>query len=147
MAFSYRWTSGALLAFIPVAAVVKQLSPRSWYAPPAPNVGTWDPCFLWEQIPQSVRIASLWFFAALVVVSVQGLRNRAAPRWLAAGALPALAVAEHERYRFLNCYGRVDKALFAGYTALIVVMFLHHVVQRPPVSGRRRPWPYSPRSG
>ena len=86
---------------------------------------------MWEQLPQSVRLGSLACLG-LPIVLVQGLRNRAAPLWLATAALVGFVItAHHWLWRVQTCYSTAGVTAFWIESAAICLMCLHHIVQRP----------------
>jgi hypothetical protein len=140
MAISYRLTSGAALVsltlpildmFLPPAP----LRPRS--IPPSGGAVAWDPCTLSVQLHPMYKLIALVFFGAFVVFILQGLRNRSGPRWLGVAGTLALSLwIESYWWRVSEgCVSNRSIAILLLWAGIAVLMFLHHVIQRP--SGER----------
>jgi hypothetical protein len=87
---------------------------------------------VWEQMPQSVRLATLALFLTAPVFLINGFRNASAPRWLAIAGLIALPITvNHRLWWVLSCYGPQARVWYFVEAGVIAIMFLHHIVQRP----------------
>ena len=125
MKISYRLTSGAALGVLALSIVAS-------FVAPAPRAAGFDLCDLLEPQwgPTIPKLATLVWLGAYVVFTVQGLRNRSGPRWLAIACVPALVltlVKESERARSF-CYTGTPIGLFIWFSA-VMIMFLHHAFQ------------------
>lgn len=130
MKIGYRVSSGAVL----VAWIVEMRLP----VPRHVQTGGFDPCYLWEQMPADEKLAVLVFFPALLVLLVQGLRNRPVPRWLAIAALVALGPVAKDLIRQQSLCGRQPNFGFYCWAGAVVLMCLHQMLQRPPnIAGNR----------
>jgi hypothetical protein len=131
MRVQYRYSSGAVLLIIVMPLASALLPIEALHRTESNSTsGTWNPCFMWEQVPPLVRISVLVYAVAFIVHLIQGLRNRAAPRWLGIAGLVSLAVtARSQLWRVMGCYSGFDKIAFFLYIAFLGLMFLHHVVQ------------------
>jgi len=87
---------------------------------------------MWVYYAPMCRLAAWSFLAAFVVFTVQGLRNRPGPRWLAIAGVPALgALIMSERWRIsAGCYTTAGLGLSSLWAAVVSLMFLHHAFQR-----------------
>ena len=78
------------------------------------------------------KMATLVWFGAYVVFTVQGLRNRSGPRWLAiaGGAAVVLSsLVEESRHIRSGCYTNDGLVLLLIWFGSAFIMFLHHAVQ------------------
>jgi hypothetical protein len=115
-----------VLLAVPIFSVIPQIHRT------ASSDWGWDPSFMWEQIPQTVRIATLVLFPSALVFVINGFRNASAPWWLAAAGLIALPiVVQHEMWRIVACYGQQARVWYFVEVGAVAMMFLHHIVQRP----------------
>jgi hypothetical protein len=132
----YRASAAAVLLSLALLIAIDFIPiklPPPLAKPGAEYTSSWDPCSTWEQIPQTVRLAALLFFGALVVNLVLGLRNRSAPRWLAIAGLISLALLLNRQFRrFPNCSDELHSAAGWVWILLVMLMFLHHAIQRLP---------------
>jgi hypothetical protein len=82
------------------------------------------------------RLVVLVCFAAFVLFTVQGLRNRPGPRWLAIAGLPALAATIMSDWWRISagCYSAGSVKLLFVWAAIVSLMFLHQAVQPRPRS-------------
>jgi hypothetical protein len=131
MKIPYRLTSSAALGAL-------ALSIAESFVPRAPRAAGFELCGLiddqWETMPKLVALVCL---GAYVVFTVQGLRNRSGPRWLAIAGVPALVLAlveQSERVRS-GCYTKAGLVWFLILLSAAMIMFLHHAVQ-PRIPGR-----------
>ena len=136
MRFSYRITSAFVIAaYVIFAASGLLFNPRPTTANETPveaDVVRVDPCMMWEQIPATVRISTLFCFGSVVVLLTQGVRNRSVPRWLAIACLMTLIpMANHELWRVQQCYTKLGKVGFWVCLLAIVLMCFHQSFQRP----------------
>jgi hypothetical protein len=89
---------------------------------------SWDPCQMIVEYGPMHNLMSLVSFGALVVLTVQGLRNRPAHRWLAiAGVLGLILVLQDNEQ--LGCYTRPRRILASVWLGSIALLFLIHVFQ------------------
>jgi len=91
----------------------------------------WDPCSAvddqWETMPKLVTL--VWLGAA-TVFTIQGLRNRSGPRWLAIAGVLALFSSIKRDWRIsAGCYSSGSVAMFFLWAGIVGLMFLHHAVQ------------------
>lgn len=130
MRVNYRWSSGLV-----IAAVIASLAIDSHFGLERardPKAAGWDVCSMWEQLPAVVRLAGSVCFLGLPIVFVQGLRNRAAPVWLAIVALVGFAITvDHWLWRVQTCYSTAGETGFWIECGVVVLMCLHHIIQRP----------------
>ncbi len=71
------------------------------------------------------RVVALIYCFAFIVVIIQGLRNRAASRWIAtAGVVSTCILLADELWRSQNCWSGLS---FLG-AALIILMYAHHLL-------------------
>jgi hypothetical protein len=87
---------------------------------------TFDLCdFMWEQMGIGKRVAALVCGFAFLVVIIQGLRNRAASRWIAsAGVVSTGILLADDFWRIQNCGTALS---FVG-PALVILMYVHHLL-------------------
>jgi len=126
MRVPYRLTSGAALSALALTLVAS-------FVPRAPRAAGFDPCSIiddqWNMMP---KLPTLVWLGAYVLFSVQGLRNRSGPRWLAiagllAGVLSSLVeVSKHIRF---GCYTKDGLVLSLMWFGFAMIMFLHHAVR------------------
>jgi len=125
---SYRWSSGTAVLAIAMLSVIPP-NPTEVFSGSGIH---WDPCSMWEQMPQSARLATLVLFSAALAFLVQGFRNRSAPRWLAVAGLIALPIAvQHRMWWIVSCYGPQARVWYSAAAGAVGLMFLHHIIQRP----------------
>jgi hypothetical protein len=128
MKLSYRVTAAAALA-IPIFFAIEDYVIRA--AARSDGAVAWEDCCSSRgQIPTGVPYATVFFFAALLYLVIQGLRNRRAPIWIPISCLIAFAITiNHDRWRF-DCYSPAQRVYFVIDSAAFVVMCLHQVVRR-----------------
>ena len=137
MKISYRMTSGAALG----ALVVRIASKFALWHPGGVLTAkgdsvVWDPCEAWavHHTPLA-EVAFLLCLAGFVVFTIQGLRNRPGPRWLAIPCVPALALVILGESRRLarevrsGCSSKAGLIWFFIWLSVVMIMFLHHAVQ------------------
>lgn len=131
MKIGYRVSSGAVLVAFAADFVV-----GTWFhGTPPPRATGFDPCHLWVQMGVMEKLSPLVCFVSSVVLLVQGLRNRPAPRWLAVSGLVALPVSVWlSLWRVMPCYGGPAKTSFFLCIVALIWMHLHHLLQRRPVA-------------
>ena len=136
MKLSYRLTSGVVLVILLLGVTIGSLapSPLPQVSPPTSEQGAvgFDPCGMWRQIPPIERLSVLLFLGSLLVLMVQGLRNREAPRWLALGNLITLGLlAKYEWWQVSHCYTKLDIGTCFVSVSALVLMCLHRILRRP----------------
>ena len=128
----YRITSlfvlGTLL--ILMISVFLPLSKQSQIG--ASTNARWNPCVAWVNYGPMHNLIALVWFTAFIGCITQGWRNHPAPRWLAiAGVLAIILSVEDEWWQISSrCYGLPTLTLSALYFSAVLLMFLHHVLQR-----------------
>jgi len=144
----YRLTSGVALSSFSLAIVTLFLPPPPpKYLPPSVNDEVaWDPCSVWVQIGAMER-AALWIcFAAFLLFTIRGLRNRPGPRWFAIVGFVALVEGIVDDWWRIagGCYSRTSLICSFTWFSALGLMFLHHSIQRKhssdPVSRRAGFW-------
>ena len=129
MRVSYRWSSGLVIVAYGLSLVSDSLFGM---AKPAKLGLGWDPCSSWEQSRLLFTLSKLICTIAVPTMLVQGLRNRAAPRWLAILAFPAVfLVSQHWLWRVQSCYSTAGTTGFWVDVSALCIMCLHHIIQRP----------------
>ena len=98
---------------------------------------SFDPCYMWRQIPASTRIAFLVSVLLFLFLAIQTVRRRRV-RWMAPAALLlSLTVYLHNEWWFIS--GCVSAASI-GLPALTVALAGYHLIRRksdPPNSPSR----------
>jgi hypothetical protein len=122
-------TSGIVLCAILVAIIssfVPQPPPGGTQGVVEPGVARWDPCSLRVEYGSMHRLVLLVAFGTVGVFTVQGLRNRSGPRWLAIVGLLSLVLGVEEDWWELPCYRTASLASLFACLGAAGVMLLHH---------------------
>ena len=124
MKIPYRLTSSAALGALALSIVAS-------FLPRAPRAAGFDLCStLDDQFETMPKLVALVWLGAYVVFTVQGLRNRSGPRWLAIAGVPALFLSiESHWWRTSNCSSSGSVAILFLWAGIVSLMFLHHAVQ------------------
>jgi hypothetical protein len=87
------------------------------------------PCFMWEQISWTIRLATLVWLVTFVLLLVQGLRNRTLPRAVAVVSLTAFFLTlQDQPFRALHYRSNFGIAVFTTWVlAVALLSFLHAV--------------------
>ena len=94
---------------------------------------TWNPCFMWEQVPTLFRMAALLVSGAFLTHLVQGFGNRPAPWWLSiAGLLSIIPAAYRQLWWLTRCSTTFQVVGYYIWLGAIAAMFIHHAIQRQP---------------
>lgn len=145
MKVSYRVTSSVfVISYVLVIAsqlLVNGLRGHESATVDEVGVAQFDPCTMWEQMPATVVLSSIVWFVSFVILLVQGLRNRSAPRWLAITCLVALGptVNHNLSWRLQHCYTKVGRVGFWICVSAVGLMCLHQILQRPVLVKMNRP--------
>jgi hypothetical protein len=136
MRISYRVTSSLVILTYLLVSGIEWVARQSDAAAPtvvtAPGVETFDPCMMWEQIPQTVRLSTIIWFVSFLILIVQGFRNRAVPRWLAITCLVCIVpTVNHWSWRVQRCYTTLGAVDFWICIGSVCLMCLHQIFQRP----------------
>ena len=135
MTISYRVTSVIVVVTYLLLALMEQVVgpvPTRLARASESGVETFNPCMMWEQIPVTVRIATIVWFPSFLVLLVQGFRNRAVPRWVAAACLiTIIPVINHQLWRVQRCYTKLAAVDFWICVGTVCLMCLHQLFQRP----------------
>jgi hypothetical protein len=136
MRMSYRVSSMIVVVTYLLLALMEQVVGSSQPASPTraseSGVETFNPCMMWEQIPVTVRVATIVWFPSFLVLLVQGFRNRAVPRWVAAACLiTIIPVINHQLWRVQQCYTKLAAVDFWICVGTVYLMCLHQLFQRP----------------
>lgn len=132
MRISYRITSGAALGVLALHLAARHLLPP----PDLTTVSSagapgWDPCSVWEQMPALMQVLALVFLVSFVVLTVQGLRNHAVPRWLAIAGLAGLVPIVDHKLWLIHCSNKVSVVTFFIWLLAFALVCLHQILQRP----------------
>lgn len=136
MRFSYRMTSALFIAayviFVASGLLFNPSLKPAIQTNLDVNVFQLDLCTMWEQVPAALRISTLLCFGSLLVLLIQGMRNRSVPRWLAIACLITLIpTVNHELWRVQQCYTTLSKVGFWVCISATVLMCFHQMFQRP----------------
>ena len=106
MRISYRLTSSLIIVFWILSIVYTAFQGRGGPQPIGQDgTATFDLCGMWEQVSPIKQLAVLIAAPSLLAVFVQGLRNRAAPRWVILVALVGLTVSlVYDSWGIENCW-------------------------------------------
>jgi len=79
------------------------------------------------------KLTAIVCLVAYVVFIIQGLRNRSGRRWLAAAGVLALILwIQSDWWRVsAGCYSSRSLASLFVWAGVVILMFVHHVIQRP----------------
>ncbi len=120
----------ALAAFVFFIAADLRLIPSLLPLPRPASGVSWDPCMIWEQIPFTVKLATLYFVALLVVLIVQGFRKRSVPPVMPIVGLIAIGITvNHELWFVGNCYTGLRAVAFWSWVCTSGLLFLLHVAR------------------
>lgn len=132
----YRLTSSVSLALFALYAAASSIPP-----PPRPAAGplpegvvSFDLCSMWVQTGPGTSLAAFVAVAAMAMVTIQGLRNRPGPRWLAVAGVPSLLLLLLEDWWRIRagCYSVPSVAVLMAWLLSSELMLLHHAVQPRP---------------
>ena len=135
MSISYRITSAFVAITYAIVVASESLSTSSRVPAIRESVESgvvrFDPCQMWDQIPATVRASTIAFLGSFLVLFVQGLRNRSAPRWLAIACLVALVpMVNYQLWTVQRCYTKVEALGFWMCISALVLMCLHQIFGR-----------------
>jgi len=125
----------ATLAMAAVFAAACWISTRVPMNAPRPAAVSFDPCDMWEQVPVSIRLSALAWFATLLVVPVAGLLNRRLPRWISIFGVVACAAmmwTTASGWRWQRCYSSAARILWVVWTGSLAVLCVHQILHKPP---------------
>ena len=133
MRISYRVSAISLLVAIAILIAGELLLPN---LPPAtrvtpatePGVVSFDPCFMWRQVPWIERLSSLAWLGSLIVLVVCGLGNHRA-RWSATVNLITLTLNTYYEYAWTSsaCLTTQDMVLWSIWFAGLVAVCFQHI--------------------
>ena len=132
MSISYRLTATATVVTFAIYLTADAMSPyRPLPANWVSNATSFDLCTALDQVGLSVSLALLVWLVALVIVTVGGLRNRPAPRWIVVLCIIAFpAWAPSHFWRWQHCSSAVQIYASAIWYTSASVMCLHQVFKR-----------------
>jgi hypothetical protein len=91
-----------------------------------------DFCGAWEQMPAVERGSALVWLPSFVVLIVQGLRNRAVPRWLASvGLICFFVMLRYQWWNLQHCHSGPSIALSLVWAVCFIAICLQEIVSRP----------------
>jgi len=135
MKISYRTSSIAVIMVFAGMFVVPEslmVRPRIPAGSAIEGGVTFDPCFMWDQVAWTIRLAFLVWFGTFLPLLVQGLRNRTLPRLMAVVCLIAFGWSlQDQLWRVQHCQSNFGIGVYAVWVATVALMGLHHVLQRP----------------
>jgi hypothetical protein len=86
------------------------------------------PCGMWEQVPVRTRLGALAGFGSFCVLIIQGLWNRAAPRWVALLCPISLGVMlEHTWWATYHCAARALLIAELIFLTMLCLMCIRHL--------------------
>ena len=90
--------------------------------------GGWNLCSAWVNYGSMHNLMVIISFGAFIVLTIQGLRSRSGPRWLAIlGLLSLIVLIEDEWWQITKCYSLCNNV----WLTVPVMVLLHHTFQRP----------------
>jgi uncharacterized membrane protein YhaH (DUF805 family) len=145
MKISYRVASIAVV----LAVVLQFIVPESMFVRPRIPTGqnaegtiSFDPCFMWEQIAWTIRLATFVWLGTFLPLLVQGLRNRTLPRLVAVVSLIAFFLSlQDQPFRVLHCQSNFGISVFLTWVLAVALLCFQHAVQRPVLVGADLPRP------
>lgn len=128
MVLSYRVTAVGVVAAYAGLILVSNLPAEGPFKGNHGDIA-FNPCMMWEQLSATFRISSLSGAATLLVLVVQGLRNRSVSGWIAAVCLLAqVMLLQHELWRMQHCYSTRDVMAYVVLKSFILVMCIHQMI-------------------